>query len=131
MSLTPHCLRNINGVMALDIFVSDLVAASREVKENTSSLASLFPESSLVATLLRGGNEENWGFASLHAPGLTRDILSVAFRRLYSAIMDCGVACTAKHPDPLRAVLTRSAAATAVATAAALSMGGRAPRSRI
>ena len=31
MSLTPHCLREVDGVPALDIFVSDLVACHKQV----------------------------------------------------------------------------------------------------
>ena len=114
MSLTPHCLREVQpGVPALDIFVRDLVSCHRESQAQPSALAAMLPESSLAAILLRGGNEESWAFAQLHKPGVTRDVLSVVFRRLYSGIMDSGVVCTERHPAPLRSVLTKSLGAAA------------------
>jgi hypothetical protein len=115
MSLTPHCLREITeGVPALDIFVADVVACHKEAKANPSTLASFFSEDSLPAILLRGGNEENWGFANLHDPGAKREFLSVVFRRLYSAIMDSGVVCTNRQPAPLKTILGRTVGAAAL-----------------
>jgi hypothetical protein len=125
MSLTPHCLRELRpGVPALGVFVKDLVACYRESQcesranmPSASALATMmFDDDSLAAILLRGGDEESWGFAALHRPGVKRDVLSMLFRRLYSAIMDSGVACTDRHPAPLRSVLTRSLGAAAAAT---------------
>jgi hypothetical protein len=114
MSLTPHCLREIEeGVPALDVFVADLIDSYNEAQANPSMLANLFSEDSIMAILLRGGNEENWGFASLHAPGTTRDVMSVVFRRLYSSIMDSGVACTQRQKAPLQTVAGYAAAAAA------------------
>ena len=90
------------------------------------ALAKLFREDSIFAVLLSGGNEENWGFSLLAQPGLVRDVGSIAFRRVYSAIMDCGVACTDRNPAPVRTLLGRSAASAALLFAARMAVGARA-----
>ena len=107
MSLTPHCLREINGKPALDIFVADLVECHKTRRQ--SSLAKLFRPDSLLGILLAGGDESTWLFAMIHKPGFLRDIFSLPFRRIYSAIMDSGVTCTNRHQNPLKTVLVRVA----------------------
>lgn len=106
MSLTPHCLRDVNGKRALDIFVDDLVECHKTRRR--SFLASLFGEDSLPGILISGGDESTWLFAKLHDPGLGRSILSVPFRRIYSAIMDSGVTCSNRHMNPLKTVMIRA-----------------------
>merc|ERR1719240_1407380 len=71
------------------------------------SLAKLFRENSLPGFLLSGGNEELWVFERLHFPGLQREVVSLILRRLYSAILDSGVVCTNRHPNPLKVLLQR------------------------
>lgn len=107
LSLTPHCLRELDdGKPALDVFVRDLVQVKKTAK--TASLAAPFSENSLPGFLLSGGNEECWMCVQLREPGLGRDVISVVFRRLYSGILDSGVACSDRHASPLRELAKRS-----------------------
>lgn len=110
MSLTPHVLREVRGVPALDIFVEDVIEAKKTVDASPSLLAKLFKEASLPAILLSGGNEDTWLFSMLYRPGFFRDIMSVIFRRIYSAIMDSGYACSNRHVAPLQTVVLRAMA---------------------
>ena len=118
MSLTPHALREIKpGVSALDIFVADLTECHTHAVAKPSRLAQLFREDSLPGILLSSGNEDVWVFAQLRNPGVTRDVLSVVLRRLYSAIFDSGVVCTHRQHAPLASLLTRSAGMAAFVAA--------------
>jgi len=108
MSATPHWLREVNGVPAIDVFVADVIECHKAAAANRSSLAKLFRPESLPAIILSGGLDDTWTFAQLHNPGFMREALSLVFRRLYSGIMDSGVVCAGKRVSALSIVLTRS-----------------------
>merc|ERR1712216_605246 len=108
LSLTPHCLREVKGgKTALSMFTADLIKTHERVRLSYPSLAKRFPENSLAAYLLSGGNEDLWAFALLKTPGLGREAISLVLRRLYSAILDSGVACSDRHLSPLKDLLKR------------------------
>merc|ERR1739845_112118 len=106
---TPHCLREIkDGKSALDMFVADLVNTHAKVETTYSPLAKMFPENALPAFLLAGGNEDIWAMGLLRSPGMFRNFMSLVLRRLYSAILDSGVACSNKHNAPVKELAKRS-----------------------
>jgi hypothetical protein len=104
-SLTPHCMREFkDGKSALDIFAEDALAANKNARSRQTGLVTKFAENSLFATLLSGGNTDNWLLAQLRKPGFLREVVSLLLRRLYSGILDSGCACSDKHPAPLAEV---------------------------
>jgi len=102
LSLTPHCLRELDGRAALDIFAADAVECYTVAKASRPAFARHFAENSLAAFLITGGNEEFFTFEQLRQPGVGRDVTSLAIRRLYSAILDSGVARSNRQSAPLK-----------------------------
>lgn len=108
LSFTPHCLREVKGGRtALSVFTADLIKTHEHVCSSYPSLAKRFPENSLAAYLLSGGNDDLWAFALLKNPGFGREAVSLVLRRLYSAILDSGVTCSDRHLSPLKDFLQR------------------------
>jgi hypothetical protein len=112
LSLTPHSLRNVNdGKPALEVFERDVVEVHKAATTSYPSLvARTFHESALPAVLLAGGNEELWLFGLLRRPGIGRAAVSLVTRRLYSGILDCGVACSDRRRSALKDLSYRAAA---------------------
>ena len=57
LSFTPHCLRELDGATALDVFVRDLKVCAAAAPRQASN--------SLVSILMKGGAEEPWLFSFL------------------------------------------------------------------
>ena len=55
LSFTPHCLRELDGATALDVFVRDLKVCAAAAPARASN--------SIVSILLKGGAEEPWLFS--------------------------------------------------------------------
>jgi hypothetical protein len=108
LSLTLNALRPVKeGKPALDVFTGDVVEIQKAVQSSQTALANMFKESSLPGYLVRGGDESFWLFALLQKPGFGREAVSLILRRLYSAILDSGVACSNRTMDPLNIVVKR------------------------
>lgn len=114
-SLTPHVLRVVkDGKSALEMFRDDVVELFEAASPSYPAVAKLLKENSLPAFLLAGGDAEIWLFALLQQPGPGRELVSLMLRRLYSAILDSGHACSDKHKAPLRDVSTGGGAMLAM-----------------
>jgi hypothetical protein len=62
LSFTPHCLRELDGATALDVFVRDLKVCASKAPSQASN--------SIVSILSKGGAEEPWPVRkSTSAPG--------------------------------------------------------------
>ena len=83
LSFTPHCLRELDGATALDVFVRDLKVCAAKAPAQASN--------SIVSILAKGGAEEPWLFSHLWAPGLGREVGSLILRRLFTRLLDAGV----------------------------------------
>ena len=83
LSFTPHCLRELDGATALDVFVRDLKVCASKAPRRASN--------SIVSILSKGGAEEPWLFSFLWAPGLGREAGSLILRRLFTRLLDAGV----------------------------------------
>lgn len=83
LSFTPHCLRELDGTQALDVFVRDLRACAATAPASASN--------SIVSIFYRGGAPEPWLFSFLWAPGPGRAAGSLILRRLFSRLLDAGV----------------------------------------
>ena len=83
LSFTPHCLRQLDGATALDVFVRDLKVCASKAPSRASN--------SIVSILLKGGAEEPWLFSFLWAPGVGRATGSLILRRLFTRLLDAGV----------------------------------------
>ena len=83
LSFTPHCLRELDGATALDVFVRDLKVCAAAAPARASN--------SIVSILMKGGAEEPWLFAFLWAPGIGRATGSLILRRLFTRLLDAGV----------------------------------------
>jgi len=103
LSLTPYALRTMgDGRTALDVFIADLGAAAAKVRnQRTPLLARPFAPNSLLGIVTRGGTFELWLFRQLWQPGLGRAVATVLLRRLFSRLLDAGIARSAKRPNPL------------------------------
>ena len=113
LSLTPHCLRKIDGDRsALDVFLADAVACVADAK-----LRGPFAQNSLAAILLNGGCPEPYLFSFLWNPGPGRALGETVLRRLFSLLLDAGVARSDKRTRALP-VLAGSAVAALAALAA-------------
>jgi len=55
LSFTPHCLRELDGATALDVFMRDLKVCAAAAPARASN--------SIVSILLKGGAEEPWLFS--------------------------------------------------------------------
>ena len=83
LSFTPHCLRELDGATALDVFVRDLKVCAAAAPRQASN--------SIISILSKGGAEEPWLFSFLWAPGLGREAGSLILRRLFTRLLDAGV----------------------------------------
>ena len=83
LSFTPHCLRELDGATALDVFVRDLKVCAAAAPRQASN--------SIVAVLAAGGAEEPWLFSFLWRPGIGRETGSLILRRLFTRLLDAGV----------------------------------------
>merc|ERR1712232_714449 len=89
ISFTPYALRQVrDGKRALDVFLSDLQSASKEVQATPAALAKVFPENSLPAILLSGGVIEPWIFALLQRGRVARTIPEAVIRAFFTVILD-------------------------------------------
>jgi len=93
--------------LALDVFSDDVVECHKAAQVSRSALAKRFPENSLLSILLSGGNDELYVLGMLRRPGLGREIVSLTIRRVYSAILDSGTACSNRHQTALLDLLRR------------------------
>ena len=83
LSFTPHCLRELDGATALDVFMRDLrVCASKAPSQASNSIFSV---------LSTGGAPEPWLFSFLWRPGPGRAAGSLILRRLFTRLLDAGV----------------------------------------
>jgi hypothetical protein len=96
LSFTPHCLRELDGATALDVFVRDLKVCAAAAPAQASN--------SIVSILLTGGAEEPWLFSFLWAPGLGREAGSLILRRLFTRLLDAGVG-KARRRNPVAVLL--------------------------
>jgi len=110
LSFTPHCLRELDGATALDVFVRDLKVCASKAPSQASN--------SIVSILLKGGAEEPWLFSFLWAPGLGRATGSLILRRLFTRLLDAGVG-KPRGRNPLLLLLCWVAFSVAVACALA------------
>ena len=83
LSFTPHCLRELDGATALDVFVRDLKVCAAAAPPQASN--------SIFRVLSTGGAPEPWLFSFLWAPGLGREAGSLILRRLFTRLLDAGV----------------------------------------
>ena len=83
LSFTPHCLRELDGATALDVFVRDLKVCAAAAPRQASN--------SIVSILSKGGAEEPWLFSFLWRPGPGRAAGSLILRRLFTRLLDAGV----------------------------------------
>ena len=83
LSFTPHCLRELDGATALDVFVRDLKVCAAAAPSQASN--------SIVAVLSTGGAPEPWLFSFLWRPGIGRETGSLILRRLFTRLLDAGV----------------------------------------
>lgn len=122
LSLTPHALRTLaDGRAALDVFIADLgVAAEGGRNQRTPLLARPFSPNSLLGIVTRGGTFELWLFRRLWRPGLGRYVATVLLRRLFSRLLDAGIARSNKRPNPLGQLVCVLLAAAALVAAALL-----------
>jgi len=112
MSLTLHCLREINkGQSALELFTSDLVESSKVVRKNYWDLGRLFHANSTIALWFSSG-ENFWVLPFLSGSGICRNMVALLLRRVYATTLDCGVACSNKHTAPLKEFLKHSLRST-------------------
>merc|ERR1712216_983349 len=78
LSLTPHCLLEIKvGRKALSVFTADLIKTHEHVRSSYSPLAKRFPQNSLPAYLLSGGNSDLWLLSLLKTSGLGREFIQL------------------------------------------------------
>lgn len=122
LSLTPYALRTMgDGRAALDVFIADLAVAAEAVhNQRTPLLARLFAPNSLLGIMTRGGTSELWLFRQLWYPGVGRAVATVLLRRLFSRLLDAGIARSAKRPNPLGQLACVLLAAAALLAAAML-----------
>ena len=116
LSMTPQCLREVDGRCALDIFLEDLVKEQQCMQESsTYKLIQQLPvqENSLVACLV-GGNLDPFLLPLLEKVGFGRTFTTRFIRRFFTAQMDCGVLNTNKRKNPASLVVRRGALATIV-----------------
>mmetsp|Transcript_6293 Transcript_6293/g.19011 ORF Transcript_6293/g.19011 Transcript_6293/m.19011 type:complete len:767 (+) Transcript_6293:185-2485(+) len=67
LSFTPHCLRELDGATALDVFVRDLKVCASKAPSRASN--------SIVSILMKGGAEEPWLFSFLRGNQTFRRVL--------------------------------------------------------
>ena len=112
LSLTPYCLRKVDGERsALDVFLADLVVAF----DATRTLRGPFPLNSLPTILLNGGSPEPYLFSFLWSEGPGRAAGETVLRRLFSLLLDSGVARSRKRTNALPQLATASTALAALA----------------
>ena len=115
LSTTPHALRRVpqkgkgtGKEIALDVFLRDVVAAHKEVQQNSvmQKLWNMVPENSIIACLV-GGNMDPYLLPLLQHAGPGRALTRRVVRRFFTASMDSGVVHTGRHQRPIAVVMKR------------------------
>merc|ERR1712050_259632 len=85
-----------------DIFADDALESRKASEGSHTGIAGMFRENSLAGVLLSGGDAQCWLLPYLRQPGPGREVVTTIFRRMYSAVLDSGMACSDKHAAPTK-----------------------------